>query len=138
MSASNCRIEPDFFNLLIGPRFEALQNLYQPPISLKLKAPPDALHYRAIGRARNAVFTRSFGSRAAYSYCNDEFVRPHNPSVYNSAYTLRDLIRRAGTSIRPESPRPPFQPGLYQPTTPAGQPHGTAAVLPLATPGPTT
>jgi choline dehydrogenase-like flavoprotein len=46
----------------------------------------------SIGRTRLAVLTRPHRGRQPYGYGNFEFFRPHDPAVYNPAYTLRELI----------------------------------------------
>ena len=46
-----------------------------------------------VGRPRLAVLTEPRGGRTPYRYENLEFFRPHDPAVYNPAYTLRDLVR---------------------------------------------
>jgi len=47
-----------------------------------------------LGRPRVAVLTREHDGRPAYRYEGREFFEPDNPSVYNPAYTLRELAGR--------------------------------------------
>lgn len=54
-----------------------------------------------IGRARLAVLTRPHNRRDAYQYNNLEFFKPHDPAVYNPAYTLDDLVRREAVEYKP-------------------------------------
>jgi choline dehydrogenase-like flavoprotein len=54
-----------------------------------------------IGRARNAVLTQPHRDRQPYAYGNYEFFRPHDPAVYNPAYTLRELIEGDRISYEP-------------------------------------
>ncbi len=56
----------------------------------------------SIGRARLAVLTRHHRGRQPYGYGNFEFFRPHDPAVYNPAYTLRELIESNLISYEPE------------------------------------
>lgn len=56
----------------------------------------------AIGYARSAVLTRPHRGRQPYGYGNYEFFRPHDPAVYNPAYTLRELIEANQIRYEPE------------------------------------
>ena len=55
----------------------------------------------SIGRTRLAILTEPYRGRPAYNYGNFEFFRPHDPSVYNPAYTLRELIDAGQVSYEP-------------------------------------
>lgn len=85
----------------------------QPPIQLSRFAADLEAGYRrkralfaklgvTIGRTRLAVLTEPHRGRPRYDYGNFEFFRPHDPSVYNPAYTLRELIESAQVSYEPE------------------------------------
>jgi choline dehydrogenase-like flavoprotein len=56
----------------------------------------------SIGRTRLAVLTLPHRGRQPYGYGNFEFFRPHDPAVYNPAYTLRELIDGNRISYEPE------------------------------------
>jgi len=56
----------------------------------------------SIGRTRLAVLTRPHRGRPPYNYGNFEFFRPHDPSVYNPVYTLRELIRAGHVRYEPQ------------------------------------
>jgi choline dehydrogenase-like flavoprotein len=56
----------------------------------------------SIGRTRLAVLTRPHRGRQPYGYGNFEFFRPHDPAVYNPAYTLRELVDNNRISYEPE------------------------------------
>lgn len=44
-----------------------------------------------LGRSRLAVLTQPYRGRPAYAYDNLDFFQPWNPSVYNPAFTVKDL-----------------------------------------------
>lgn len=54
-----------------------------------------------IGHARLAVLTRPHNNRPAYEYNNLEFFQPHDPAVYNPAYTLNDLAAQGLVTYKP-------------------------------------
>jgi choline dehydrogenase-like flavoprotein len=56
----------------------------------------------SIGRTRLAILTEPHRGRPPYNYGNFEFFRPHDPSVYNPAYTLRELIDAGQVSYEPQ------------------------------------
>jgi choline dehydrogenase-like flavoprotein len=56
----------------------------------------------SIGRTRLAILTEPHRGRPPYNYGNFEFFRPHFPSVYNPAYTLRELIDAGEVSYEPQ------------------------------------
>ena len=85
----------------------------QPPVELSRFAADLLAAYRrrrsrfaamgvSIGRTRLAVLTRPHRGRQAYGYGNFEFFRPHDPAIYNPAYTLRELIDGNRISYQPE------------------------------------
>jgi choline dehydrogenase-like flavoprotein len=85
----------------------------QPPIRLSRFASDLHAGYRqkhelfaklgvSIGRTRLAVLTEPHRGRPPYNYGNFEFFRPHDPSVYNPAYTLRELIDEGRVSYEPQ------------------------------------
>ncbi len=47
-----------------------------------------------LGRSRLAVLTETHRGRPAYGYENLEFFRPYNPSVYNPAFTMDELVAK--------------------------------------------
>ncbi len=55
----------------------------------------------SIGRTRLAVLTRPHRGRQPYGYGNFEFFRPHDPAIYNPAYTLRELMDKKRISYEP-------------------------------------
>jgi choline dehydrogenase-like flavoprotein len=56
----------------------------------------------SIGRTRLAVLTRPHRGRQPYGYRNLEFFQPHDPAIYNPAYTLRELIDGNHICYEPE------------------------------------
>ena len=85
----------------------------QPPIRLSRFASDLHAGYRrrhelfarlgvSIGRTRLAILTEPHRGRPPYNYGNFEFFRPHDPSVYNPAWTLRELIDAGKVSYEPQ------------------------------------
>jgi choline dehydrogenase-like flavoprotein len=56
----------------------------------------------SIGRTRLAVLTEEHRGRQPYGYGNLEFFQPHDPAIYNPAYTLRELIDGNRICYEPE------------------------------------
>ena len=56
----------------------------------------------SVGRTRLAVLTRPHRGRQPYGYGNLEFFQPHDPAIYNPAYTLRELIHGNRICYQPE------------------------------------
>ena len=54
-----------------------------------------------IGRARLAVLTRRHRDRDPYQYNNLEFFKPHDPAIYNPAYTLREMAADGAIEYKP-------------------------------------
>lgn len=94
----------------LDPYFGSGRGL-QPPLQLsdfctelvsRYRAKHEIFHQEGIfiGRPRLAVLSRKLGERAEYAYDNFEFFKPHIPSVYNPAFTLRDLVRDGKVKYR--------------------------------------
>lgn len=56
-----------------------------------------------VGRPRLAVLSRDYNGRPAYPYHNQDFFQPHNPSVFNPAFLLDDILRHGKINYRPSS-----------------------------------
>jgi len=54
-----------------------------------------------LGRSRLAVLTKPHNGRAAYAYENLEFFKPHDPAIYNPAFTVDEMIRGGVVDYRP-------------------------------------
>jgi choline dehydrogenase-like flavoprotein len=54
-----------------------------------------------IGRSRLAVTTVPHRNRGAYEYDNLEFFKPYNPSVYNPAFTLDEMVEAGQIAYQP-------------------------------------
>ncbi|HEY5999690.1 MAG TPA: GMC oxidoreductase [bacterium] len=54
-----------------------------------------------VGRPRLAVLTREHRGRPAYRHDNLEFFKPHDPSIYNPAFTLREMVSAGEVAYRP-------------------------------------
>ena len=54
-----------------------------------------------IGRPRLAVLTRRHRDRDPYRYNNLEFFKPHDPAIYNPAYTLREMASEGAIEYKP-------------------------------------
>jgi choline dehydrogenase-like flavoprotein len=102
VSGANDDLTPSFGN----------DQALQPPIRLSRFASDLHEGYRrkheifeklgvSIGRTRLAILTEPHRGRPAYQYGNFEFFRPHDPSVYNPAYTLRELIETNQVTYEP-------------------------------------
>jgi len=53
-----------------------------------------------LGRSRLAVLTKPHNGRSAYAYENLEFFKPHDPAIYNPAFTVDEMIRSGAIDYR--------------------------------------